>query len=430
MIGSPHSASDYEQRRERETAFLVGVDGLTPDGRWPAIASVEELVRLVDTAGAAICGKHLVRIREPNPSTLIGTGQLETTINLAREAMADVLVIDTELLPRQQRNLEAAFRGKVLDRTAVILDIFASRAHTAEGRLQVERAQLEYLLPRLSDLWVEFSRQRGGIGPFRGPGETQIETDRRIYRDRIRDIENRLGRVRQQRGGRRRRRRDAGLEVAALVGYTNAGKSSLLNTLAASTVRTEDKLFATLDPTTRRVALKGGGSILLTDTVGFIQRLPPRLVDAFRATLEEIIEAQILIHVVDAATSDMPLQVHVVEQALATMGIGNRPVITVLNKADLAPKIDMATFPNAVLVSALTGQGIGDLQDRLADTARASGVRVSVCIPYSHSDLVSLFHHRGSVATEIHEAAGTRLEGTLPTALVARYQSYRTDLGR
>ena len=237
----------------------MGIDGLASLGDWPAETSVDELARLVGTAGASVAGRRCVRVREPNPATLIGQGQLRETIDASRAAAANVLVLDAELLPRQQRNIERAFEGKVLDRTGVILDIFAAHAQTAEGRLQVERAQLEYLLPRLSELWVEFSRQRGGIGPFRGPGETQIETDRRLYRDHIRDIDARLKRVREQRGSRRRRRRDAGLNVAALVGYTNAGKSSLLNALTDASVLTENRLFATLDPTTRRLGLPQGG---------------------------------------------------------------------------------------------------------------------------------------------------------------------------
>ena len=336
-------------------------------------------------------------------------------------------MVDAELLPRQQRNIERAFEGKVLDRTGVILDIFAARARTAEGRLQVERAQLEYLLPRLSELWVEFSRQRGGIGPFRGPGETQIETDRRLYRDHMRDIDARLKRVREQRGSRRRRRRDAGLNVAALVGYTNAGKSSLLNALTDASVLTENRLFATLDPTTRRLDLPQGGDLLLTDTVGFIQRLPPRLIDAFRATLEEMLDAQFLVHVVDSAAPDMLRQVRVVEQTLGEIGVGVRPVITALNKTDLAPDLDVADFPNAVRVSALTGQGLEELRHRLAEAARASSVNLTVRIPYADSELVSLFHRRGEVMHEAHEQSGTRIEGTLPPALAVRYDGYRID---
>lgn len=380
------------------------------------------------TAGAEVIGHRLVRVREPNPATLVGPGQLRETIEAARTAAADVLVIDAELLPRQQRNIERAFDGKVLDRTGVILDIFAGRAHTAEGRLQVERAQLEYLLPRLSQLWVEFSRQRGGIGPFRGPGETQIETDRRLYRDRIRGLETQLQRVRTQRGGRRQRRRNAGLKVAALVGYTNAGKSSLLNALTDASVLTENRLFATLDPTTRRIGLPSGGEMLLTDTVGFIQRLPPRLVDAFRATLEEVLEADVLVHVIDAGAPAMRQQIRVVEQTLSYIGVVKRPVITALNKADLDPQHDLAEFPNAVLVSALTGSGLNDLRSRLAEVVRASGVDVAVCIPYSDGDLVSLFHQRGTVLHEAHESDGTLIKGILPPDLASLYQAYRTDL--
>ncbi len=408
----------------------MGIEGLASLGEWPAEASLNELERLVNTAGAAVAGRRSVRIREPNPATLIGQGQLQETIDASRDVAADVLVVDAELLPRQQRNVERAFEGKVLDRTGVILDIFAARAQTAEGRLQVERAQLEYLLPRLSELWVEFSRQRGGIGPFRGPGETQIETDRRLYRDHMRDIDVRLKRVREQRGSRRRRRRDAGLNVAALVGYTNAGKSSLLNALTDASVLTENRLFATLDPTTRRLELPQGGGLLLTDTVGFIQRLPPRLIDAFRATLEEVLDAQFLVHVVDAAAPDMLRQVRVVEETLGEIGVGVRPVITALNKSDLAPDLDVADFPNAVRVSALTGQGLEELRQRLAEATRASSVNVTVRIPYADSELVSLFHRRGEVMHEAHEPSGTRIEGTLPPALAVRYDGYRIDADR
>ena len=235
----------------------------------PPEISLDELGRLVTTAGADIAGREILNLRRIDPATLMGSGQLASVVASARNAEADVMVIDADLHPRQQRNIEKAYGGKVLDRTAVILDIFAAHAHTVEGRLQVERAQLEYLLPRLSELWVRFSRQRGGIGPFRGPGETQLETDRRLYRDRIKALDERIDVVSRRRAGRRSSRRQAGLMVAALVGYTNAGKSTLLNAMTTAHVHTEDKLFATLDPTTRRMALPGGGLMLVTDTVGF-----------------------------------------------------------------------------------------------------------------------------------------------------------------
>ena len=414
------------QRLER--AFLVGVEGLPELGNWPAAASLEELAQLVDTAGAEVGNRTIVRMRHPQAATLLGTGQVQTIVQQAKSDAADVLVLDADLLPRQQRNIERAFGGKVLDRTAVILDIFAARAHTVEGRLQVERAQLEYLLPRLSELWVEFSRQRGGIGPFRGPGEMQIETDRRLYRDRMAQLSRRLEQVRRQRADRRRQRREAGLPVAALVGYTNAGKSTLLNALTAADAHTEDKLFATLDPTTRRMELPGGGTVLLTDTVGFIQRLPTGLIKAFRATLEEVLEAQVLLHVVDLAAPEFGRQAEVVEQTLEEIGVGPRPVISVLNKADIAAVPDLTDFPNPVAVSALNGQGIDQLRQRLAEVAHALNVDLHVKIPYEAGELVDLFHQRGTVESEAHEPGGTRIRGSLPAELLQHYRDYRIDV--
>ncbi|MBM4436592.1 MAG: GTPase HflX [Actinobacteria bacterium] len=429
----PVSANDTEvdgrlltERRER--AYLVGLSGLPEFGDWPAEVSLEELARLVDTAGADTAGRTTMHVRRAHPATLLGAGQLDVVVAAAKADAADVIVLDGDLLPRQQRNLERAFGGKVLDRTAVILDIFAARAHTVEGRLQVERAQLEYLLPRLSELWVRFSRQRGGIGPFRGPGETQLETDRRLYRDRISALERRLEEVRLRRGGRRQRRRDAGLLVGALIGYTNAGKSTLLNVLTGATAHAEDKLFATLDPTTRRLEFVGGGVMLLTDTVGFIQRLPTRLVTAFRATLEEALEAQVLIHVVDLASPDFRRQVAVVEETLDTIGVGPRPVITVLNKIDVAPPPDLSAFPNAVAVSARTGAGLADLRAQLALAVRSAGVQVEVSIPYAQGELVDLFHQQGTVTVESHEPGGTRIRGTLPPELMPRFRRFRAGV--
>ncbi len=409
----------------RERALLVGLDGLPELGDWPAEASLEELAQLVRTAGADVAGRVLLRVRRPTPATLIGSGQLQHLIALARAHQADLLTLDADLLPRQQRNVENAFRGKVLDRTGVILDIFAGRAQTLEGRLQVERAQLEYLLPRLSQLWVEFSRQRGGIGPFRGPGETQIETDRRLYRTRMASLDERLAAVRVRRAAYRGNRRRTGLLTAALVGYTNAGKSSLLTALSGARLHAEDKLFATLDPITRRVPLPDGGAVLATDTVGFIQRLPLRLVRAFRATLEEALYADVLIHVVDGASPDVHRQVAVVEETLHEIGAGRRPVVTALNKSDVAEPPDTADFPNAVAVSARTGAGIGQLRRRLAEIARARTVDIEVEIPYADGDMVALFHARGSIAQESFGPEGTRLRGALPASLAARFESFR-----
>ena len=410
-----------------ERAFLVGLEGLPELGDWPADASLDELVQLVETAGAEVVGRTLLRIRRPVAATLMGTGQLDEAISLARAHEADVLMIDADLKPRQQRNLENAFKGKVLDRTGVILDIFAARARTVEGHLQVERAQLEYLLPRLSELWVQFSRQRGGVGPFRGPGETQIETDRRLYRGRMAMLDKRLDAVRARRARGRARRRESGFLTAALVGYTNAGKSSLLNALTGAGVFTEDRLFATLDPTTRSVDLPDGGAILVSDTVGFIQRLPTRLVQAFRGTLEEALEADVLIHVVDLANPTFERQVEVVHDTLRDIGAGRRPIVTALNKVDIAPVPDLAEYPNAVAVSATTGDGIQDLLQRLADIHRVSTVDIEVEIPYDDSRLVALFHEHGSVEEESFGQSGTRLRGAVPSALAGRFDAYRVE---
>ena len=405
------------------------MEGLQEFGDWPAEDSLQELASLVRTAGAAVGGSLVLRLRQANPATLVGSGQLARAIQTAKSEQAGVLVFDAELAPRQQRNIERAFGGKVLDRTAVILDIFAARASSVEGRLQVERAQLEYLLPRLSDLWVQFSRQRGGIGPFRGPGETQIETDRRLYRDRMAELNRRLDGVRRERAARRRRRREAGLVTAALVGYTNAGKSSLLNALTDADVAAEDKLFVTLDPTTRKMSLPDGGAVLLTDTVGFIQRLPTRLIQAFRATLEESLEAQLLVHVIDMASPHFTRQADIVEKTLEEIGVGPRPVVSALNKADIAPVRDLDPFPNAVAVSALTGAGLDQLRARLAEIVQVLGVDVAVRIPYGAGDLVNLFHQQGAVRREVHESGGTRIEGTLPPALLRRYREYVVEPG-
>ncbi len=408
-----------------ERALLVGLEGLPELGDWPADSSLDELAQLVETAGAEVVGRTLLRIRRPQAATLMGTGQLDDAIALARAHDADVLMIDADLKPRQQRNLENAFKGKVLDRTGVILDIFAARARTVEGHLQVERAQLEYLLPRLSELWVQYSRQRGGIGPFRGPGETQIETDRRLYRGRMAMLDQRLASVRARRARGRARRREAGFMTAALVGYTNAGKSSLLNALSGAGVLTEDRLFATLDPTTRSVALPDGGAILITDTVGFIQRLPTRLVQAFRGTLEEASEADVLIHVVDLANPAFERQVQVVHDTLRDIGATRRPVVTALNKVDIAPAPDLAEYPNAVAVSAATGEGLQDLLQRLAEIHRIRTIDIEVEIPYDASRLVALFHEHGRVETESFGQSGTRLRGAVPAALAGRFDSYR-----
>jgi GTP-binding protein HflX len=305
----------------------------------PAAESLTELAELANTAGAEVVGTTTQRLDHPHVATYVGKGKVEEVKEAARAADANVVVFDDELSPSQQRNLEKALGAKVIDRTALILDIFATRAQTREGRLQVSLAQMEYLLPRLAGQWSHLERMEGAIGT-RGPGETQIETDRRLIRARISKIKRDLEDVRKNRALYRRQRQRAGLPVVALVGYTNAGKSTLMRALSGADVLAEDKLFATLDPVTRRVRLSRGETVLLTDTVGFIQKLPTQLVAAFRATLEELEEADILLHVIDISHGHAYEQTQTVDATLAHLGVGEKPRLLALNKVDLLRRPD------------------------------------------------------------------------------------------
>jgi GTP-binding protein HflX len=315
-----------------ERAFLVAAE--TFGALLPVEESVAELGELARTAGAEVVGQATQRIEHPNPATYIGKGKVEEVAEARRELDANVVIFDDELSPSQQRNLERAIGGKVLDRTALILDIFATHAHTREGRLQVELAQLQYLLPRLAGQWSHLERMEGAIGT-RGPGETQIETDRRLINNRIARIRRELEDVRSQRAQYRRRRARNGMPVVTLVGYTNAGKSTLMRSLSGADVLAENKLFATLDPVTRRLRLPSGEVVLLTDTVGFIQKLPTDLVAAFRATLEEVAEADLLVHVIDISHPAAYEQTQAVERTLREIGAEGRPMLLALNKLDL-----------------------------------------------------------------------------------------------
>src|SRR6266446_6185780 len=337
-------------------AILVGVD--MPGNGWPVEESLDELVQLATTAGVTCVDRVMQRLPRAHPGTLLGSGKIQEIAGLVRFHDCDAVIFDLELTPGQHRTLERELETQVLDRTALILIIFAQRARTREGHLQVELAQIEYDLPRLARQWSHLSRQKGSVQQ-RGEGEKQIEVDRRLLRRQKDQLEEELEHVRTHRHLHRERRKNTGAPVVALVGYTNAGKSTLLNRLSNAHSLAEDKLFATLDPTTRRVRLVGGQEILLTDTVGFVQRLPTTLVAAFRATLEEVAEADLLVHVVDAASPAMQRQVEAVEQVLGEIGAAGRPVIVALNKADLvACTIQLQgaaiTLPS-VQVSALTG---------------------------------------------------------------------------
>ncbi len=334
----------HETGTPRERAYLVaaglkrpdggGRESGVPDGRWRTEASLEELALLARTAGAKVVRTTLQRLPAINPKTYIGQGKLAEIVAEQAESGYTTVIFDDELSPSQQRNLEKALDAKVLDRTALILDIFAKHARTREGRLQVELAQLEYLLPRLRGQWSHLERMGAGIGT-RGPGETQLETDRRLIRNRISHLKKGIERVRQQRDLHRRQRARQGIPVVSLVGYTNAGKSTLMRALSGADVLVQDQLFATLDPVTRRIRLPSNGTALLTDTVGFIQKLPTQLVAAFRATLEELEEATLLLHVVDITHADAEQQALTVDKAVRDLGLGDRPRLVALNKVDV-----------------------------------------------------------------------------------------------
>jgi GTPase len=401
-----------------ERAILVGVD--MPGGGWPVEESLDELGQLARSAGVTCIervSQHLVR---PHPGTLLGSGKIQEIADLVRFHNCDAVIFDLELTPGQHRNLEKELETLVLDRTALILIIFAQRARTREGRLQVELAQVEYDLPRLARQWSHLSRQKGSVQQ-RGEGEKQIEVDRRLLRRQKDQLLEELEHVRTHRQLHRDQRKSAGAPVVALVGYTNAGKSTLLNRLADAHSLAENRLFATLDPMTRRVRLAGGQEFLLTDTVGFLQRLPTTLVAAFRATLEEVAEADLLVHVVDASSPSMNHQVEAVEQVLEEIGAGGRPVVVALNKADLLPCDAMlqlqgtaAALP-AVRVSAQVGTGVDSLLRCISENLVSQFVALDVLVPYHRGELVAQFHQYGTIEHESYEETGTHLRGHMPS---------------
>lgn len=379
------------------------------------------------------------KLAHPHPHTYVGKGKLEEVAEAIGELKADVVIFDDELSPSQLRTVEERLQVKIIDRTALILDIFAKRAQTHEGRLQVELAQLEYRLPRLTRMWTHLERQAvGGVG-LRGPGETQLETDRRLARSRIAQIKGELADVHRHRELYRRNRRRNNIPVVAIVGYTNAGKSTLLNRLTAAGVLSEDQLFATLDPTTRRITLPSGRPVLLTDTVGFINHLPTTLIAAFRATLEEISEAAVLLHVVDISHADAPEQAETVREILGELDVLGKPVVTALNKIDL---IETTLDPDAVAdelglpgdvvpISAERGVGIERLLVRIDEAiGESQGLeQVHVSIPFDRAELVNLFHRAGRVEDAAFDESGTHLSGLLPRRLLPRYEPFMSPNG-
>ena len=422
-----------ETEKRQERAILAGVDYNASAGGWSIEDSLMELKGLAETAGAQVAGKVIQRKAKPDNAFFLGRGKVDEIGMLAQNVEADLLIVDDEISPSQQRNLEMSTGLRVVDRTALILDIFAQRARSAAGKLQVELAQLRYNLPRLGGQGLVLSRQGGGIGT-RGPGETKLEMDRRRIHGRIHDLEERIAKLKNQRQLHRAQRKNSRIPTAALVGYTNAGKSTLLNALAAGDeVLAEDKLFATLDPTTRLVELDEKQELLLTDTVGFIQKLPHTLVSAFQATLEETVEADLLLHVVDASDANYELQIKAVMEVLREIGAQDKPSVFVFNKADKLPEAErdneyvaarMLQGRDGVVISAKDEQGLKILREKIKSFFNQGQVTLTLCIPYDQGALVTELHNLGKVEAIDYDEQGTLLTVKMPVSDAESFQKY------
>jgi GTPase len=417
--------SSTNGRRARQRAFCIGAG--------PHEADLTELKELLRTAGVAVAGELTQRRPEPDPDRYLGKGKLTELKQAIKEADANLVAVDDELKPRQERNLELALDVPVIDRTAIILDIFADHAHSAEGKLQVELAQLEYNLARMRGLWTHLERLGGGIGT-RGPGESQIETDRRLARDRIAALKRRLRQTKSTRGTMRRERERAALPTVALAGYTNAGKSTLLNALTGADVGVRERLFHTLDPTTRSFEISGR-SYLLTDTVGFIRKLPHQLVEAFSATLEEALGADLIVHVADASVGEQELHemLEAVDAVLAETGAGDAPRLLALNKLDLVDEERRRElsfrFPNAVQVSAETGEGLDALREAIEARFLASLKPMELLVPYGEGGTISELHDVAGELERTDTAEGVRVRARVPVAAAPRFERFSTNGG-
>jgi GTP-binding protein HflX len=417
-----------ETRTQRtERVFLVGAE--LKNGSGSTRETLDELAELVETAGGTVTGEGLQRLETSNPATYIGKGKASEFAAWCKENQVDTLVFDDELTPAQSRNLEQIFECKVLDRTALILDIFAQRARTREGKLQIELAQLEHLLPRLTRYWTHLSRQKGGIGMRGGEGESQLEVDRRKTQERITKISQELELVRRQRSTQRLSRQRQQWPLASIVGYTNAGKSTLLNRLTGADVLAEDKLFATLDPTTRRLRLPTNQNVLLTDTVGFIRKLPHDLVEAFKATLEEVVRADLLLHVVDASHPQAEEQIEAVDAVLAEIGAGGKATLLVLNKVDRLPagavlSRFMERHPHAVLISARNGDGIPELLGELGAALRPIREFLELFVPHERSDVIARLHEVGQVVEREYNGDAARFKVRIPPHFHHEFEKY------
>jgi GTP-binding protein HflX len=427
-------------RAPRERAYLVGVllPGMTQEVVRDQMAELADLTR---TAGAEVVGSDVQRRTEVDSAHFIGMGKVESLRDMKLEGGFDLIICNEDLSPRQQRNLELDLKTRVLDRTEIILEIFAQHARTHEGRLQVEAARLHHLLPRLIGAYA-YDRQvggrRGGVGARGGFGEQQIEVERRRIRKRMRDLEREIEQVRTQRHEQRAGRRRAELETAAIVGYTNAGKSTLLNALTGAGVRAEQKLFATLDPTTRKVELPAGRGLLLTDTVGFIQKLPTDLVAAFRATLEEVTEADVIVQVLDASSPSVEEQAETVERVLADLGAGEKPRVVALNKVDLLGPASRrraigglsARYPSAVAISAAKRTGLSDLLEAMDVASRGDMVELEILVPYGSERVLAALRRIGGVERTEYVEGGTRAWGWVPRHAARRFEGYSAPIGK
>jgi GTP-binding protein HflX len=416
-------------RTFRERIVLVGA-AIPPADLDDVEANLDELALLVDTAGADAVARVVQRMNRPDPALFLRRGKAEELHDVCLAVDADTVVFDEELTPAQQRNLEKLLGRTAIDRTAVILDIFAQHARTQQGKVQVELAQLRYRLPRLRGRQVALSQQRGGVGAGgaignRGPGETQLEVDRRRLLRRIARLEHELAGMRRTRATELRSRRRSRLPAVTLVGYTNAGKSTLLNALTAAEVLVEDRLFSTLDPTTRRLTLSGGEVVLLSDTVGFVRKLPHQLVEAFRSTLDEVASADLLIHVVDGSSPAPARQIDAVREVLDEIGAGDVPSLIVYNKADIA--VPSEVEPGSVVISARTGEGIDKLLIALGDRLRSLSTVIELRVPYGRGDVLAALHRSGEVLLESHEEDATRVRARLDQVEATRFGEFRVS---
>lgn len=410
----------YENKQEPEKAVLIAVD----TGEYDCDISLDELEELAETAGAEVVGRMSQKRDKPDSGTFLGSGRLEELGDFCKNNEVDLVIADSELAPAQLRNIEKATDVRVIDRTTLILDIFAERARSNEGKLQVELAQLRYSLPRLMGQGTKLSRLGGGIGT-RGPGETKLESDRRHIRRRIKALEDEFDALEKRRSLARARREKDGVETVVIVGYTNAGKSTLMNTMTEAGVLAQDKLFATLDPTSRALVLPDGRRVMLIDTVGFIRRLPHHLVEAFKSTLEEAVCAKVILNVCDASDPECAEHLKVTNDLLEELGCSGKPIIPVFNKCDL-PQEDEAAMrlPGAVNISALEGKGLDELLDAVAKALPPTRAKAKLLIPYSDGAAAAALRKDGVITVEDYRADGLYLELTADVSLIDRYQDY------